>query len=212
METTIALCLLTLNEIDGCRHDIPLLSVDKFDQIYCLDGGSTDGTVEYISSLGIDVYKQKVPGLNNACIEAVEHCKCNALIFFHPKGTIPVESCYLFRPIFDRGYDLVIGSRMMKDSVNEEDIHFLRPRKWFVLFLALSAKLLFQKEGNTVWDVLHGFRGIRVEAFRKMQISQMNPSVDIEMVCRAYKMGFSRYEFPVCESQRIGGGYTFQGI
>ena len=41
---TVALCLLTWNEIDGVQHDIPLIDRKQFDQIYCIDGGSTDGT------------------------------------------------------------------------------------------------------------------------------------------------------------------------
>jgi hypothetical protein len=43
----IALCLLTWNEIDGVKHDIPLLDRNRFEQIYCIDGGSTDGTTKF---------------------------------------------------------------------------------------------------------------------------------------------------------------------
>ena len=46
-----ALCLITWNEIDGVKHDVPLIDRSKFDQIYCIDGGSTDGTVEYLDTL-----------------------------------------------------------------------------------------------------------------------------------------------------------------
>ena len=40
---TISLCLITWNEIQGCKHDIPLLDKKQFEEIYCIDGGSTDG-------------------------------------------------------------------------------------------------------------------------------------------------------------------------
>ena len=209
---TVALCLLTWNEIDGCKHDVPLIDRGAFDQIYCLDGGSTDGTVEYIRSQGIEVFGQMKPGLNQACKEAVSHCTGDAFVIFHPKGSIPVEDIYKFRAYFDSGYDLVIASRMMRGSVNEEDRCLFRPRKWFVLLLGFVAKLCFKKEGNTVWDVLHGFRGMRVESFNKMEISDNDPSVDIEMVCRSYKFHMKRIEFPTKEMKRISGTTHFKAF
>lgn len=209
---TIALCLITWNEIDGVRHDVPLIDRTQFDQIYCIDGGSTDGTVEFLEENGIPVYQQTARGLNQACIDGVSHCSCDAFVFFHPKGTIPVEDTYRFRAYFEQGYEFVVGSRMMKDSVNEEDGHLLKPRKWFVLGLSTLAKLLFQREGNNIWDCLHGFRGMTVRAFQRLSISDFNPSVDIEMVCRSYKFRISRVEFPTRESARLGGETHFKAF
>ncbi len=209
---TVALCLITWNEIDGVRHDIPLIDRTKFEQIYCIDGGSTDGTVEYLEENGIPVYYQTARGLNQACIDGVAHCNCDAFVFFHPKGTIPVEDTYKFRPFFEEGYELVVGSRMMKESVNEEDGHLFKPRKWFVLGLSTLAVLLFKKEGNTIWDCLHGFRGMTSGAFKSLNISDFNPSVDIEMVCRAYKHRIRRIEFPTKESARLGGETHFKAF
>ena len=209
---TIALCLITWNEIDGVSHDIPLIDRTQFDQIYCVDGGSTDGTVEYLEEQEIPVYPQTAKGLNQACIDGVNHCVCDAFVFFHPKGTIPVEDLYRFRAFFEQGYELVIGSRMMKDSVNEEDGRLLKPRKWFVLGLSLLAAVLFKREGNTVWDCLHGFRGMTRDAFKSLEISNFNPSIDIEMVCRTYKKHIRRIEFPTRESSRLGGETHFKAF
>lgn len=209
---TVGLCLITWNEIEGCKHDIPLLDKSKFDQLYCIDGGSTDGTVEYLQEQGFEVYKQTAKGLNQACKDGADFCKCDAFVFFHPKGTIPVEDTYKFRDYYEQGYEFVVGSRMMKESHNEEDDKFLKPRKWFVLGLGLVAKILFKREGNTVWDTLHGFRGMTVEAFKKCDISDMSPSVDIEMVCRSYKFKMKRIEFPTSESPRIAGETHFKAF
>lgn len=208
----VGLCLLTWNELEGCKHDVPLIDQSKFEQVYCIDGGSTDGTAEYLKSQGIEVFKQTKKGLNQACIDGVNFCKCDAFVFFHPKGSIPVEDIYKFREFFDKGYELVVGSRMMKGAVNEEDRKLLKPRKWFVLGLGLVAKILFMREGNTVWDTLHGFRGGSVKAFKQMNISNFNPSVDIEMVCRAYKYHIKRIEFPTEEKPRISGETHFKAF
>lgn len=209
---TVGLCLLTWNEIEGCKHDVPLIDRSKFEQIYCIDGGSTDGTVEYLREQGIDVYPQTAKGLNQACKDGADNCRCDAFVFFHPKGSIPMEDAYKFRAYYEQGYEFVVGSRMMKESKNEEDSKLLKPRKWFVLALGLAAKILFKKEGNTVWDTLHGFRGMTVEAFQKCNISDMSPSVDIEMVCRSYKLRIKRIEFPTTESPRIAGETHFKAF
>lgn len=208
----IALCLITWNEIDGVKHDIPLIDKSKFEQIYCIDGGSTDGTVEYLEENGIKVYTQQKKGINQACLEAVEHCECDAFVFFHPKGTIPVKDIYKFRKFYEAGYEFVVGSRMMKGAHNEEDDQLVKPRKWFVLCLALLSKILFKREGNTVWDVLHGFRGMTLESFKKLNISDYDKSIDIEMVNRSYKFKSKRIEFPTYETSRIGGETHFKAL
>ncbi len=209
---TLSLCLITWNEIEGCKHDIPRLDKTKFEEIICIDGGSTDGTVEYLEENGIKVFQQSAKGLNQACKDAVAHCHSDAFVFFHPKGSIPIEDAYKFRAFYEDGYEFVVGSRMMKGAHNEEDSKLFRPRKWFVLCLGLLAKILFKREGNTVWDTLHGFRGMTVDAFNRCNISDMSPSVDIEMVCRSYKLKMKRVEFPTTEIPRIAGESHFKAF
>lgn len=209
---TVALCLLTWNEIDGVKHDIPLLDKSKFEQIYCIDGGSTDGTVEYLQEQGITVYTQLKKGINGACIEGAQHCECDAFVFFHPKGTIPVEDTYKFREYYEQGYEFVVGSRMMKDAHNEEDDKLIKPRKWFVLGIGLLSAILYRREGNYIWDTMHGFRGMTKKCFDRLKISDFDRSIDVEMVCRSYKFKVKRIEFPTCESARIGGTTHFKAF
>ncbi len=208
----IALCLLTWNELEGCKHDIPLIDKNKFDQVYCIDGGSTDGTVEYLKEIGIEVMQQSKKGYNAACKDAGYNCMCDAFVIYHPKGTIPIDDIYKFKTFFDQGYEFVIGSRMIKGAHNEEDDKIIKYRKWFVIALAFLAKLLFKREGNTTWDVLHGFRGMTVSAFKKMNISDYPMSFDIETCCRAYKFRIKRIEFPTIESERIAGSTHFKAF
>lgn len=207
---TVALCLVTWNEIDGVKHDVPLIDRSKFDQIYCIDGGSTDGTVEYLAAAGIPVYRQTAKGLNQACWDGVEKCDCDAFVFFHPKGTIPVADTYKFRAFYEDGYEFVVGSRMTKGAHNEEDLKLFKPRKWFVLATGLAAKILFKREGNTVWDTLHGFRGMTKKAFLSMPKTDGKVTIDMEMVCHAYKARLKRIEFPTSESPRLGGVTHFK--
>lgn len=208
----ITLCILTFNELEGCKYDIPSIDRTKFDEIYAIDGGSKDGTIEYLKEADIPVYIQPKKGLNAACIYAFEKCTTDALIFFHPKGSIPVEDTLKFRQYFEAGYELVVGSRIIKGAINEEDKKILKPRKWFVEGLALLSCMLFKREGNMIWDVLHGFRGATVKAFKEINPVDFGLSIDIEMVSRSYKKKLKRIEFPTIEKPRLAGETHFKAI
>jgi glycosyltransferase involved in cell wall biosynthesis len=189
---------------------VPKIPREAFDEIYAVDGGSTDGTVGYLESQGIPVYRQPKKGLNAAYFHAVERCKCDAIVFFFPKGTSPTTDLLKFRPLFEAGYDLVIASRNISGGNNEENGHFIKPRKWAVLSLAVLAGLIWRREGYLVRDVLHGFKGFTASAFKKMAPRDYGLSIDIEMVVRAYRLRLKRIEFPTIEKPRSYGETHFR--
>ncbi|MSM40060.1 MAG: glycosyltransferase [Geobacter sp.] len=206
----ISLCLLVWNELEGCRHDVPLLPLGEFDQVFAVDGGSTDGSVEYLESQGIRVFQQPKKGLNAAYIHAVDCCSGDAMVVFLPKGTIDPSTLKNFRPLLEGGYDLVVASRKIEGGRNEEDSKIFKPRKWGVLCLAFFASLLWRREGCFIRDVLHGYKGFSVEGFRRIAPLAHGLSIDIEMVIRAYKLRLKRIEFPVSEIERPHGETRFK--
>lgn len=208
--TTKSLVLIVWNEIDGCKADVPLLPRDIFREIYAIDGGSTDGTVQYLESLGIKVYAQRKRSLNAAYADAVCRSTCEAVVVFFPKGTIdPVIVGELARKI-DVGFDLVVASRNLPGAHNEEDEQFFRPRKWGVEVLSHTASILWRREGWRIRDVLHGVKGFTVDAYRRMQVSDHGVSIDLEMTVRAYRLKIARTEFAVAEQARIHGTTRFK--
>lgn len=211
----VSLCLLTFNELAGCQNDIPQIKKisNQFDEIYAIDGGSKDGTAEYLKEQNIPVFIQPSKGLNAACYYAVEKCSTDAVIFFHPKGAIPVKDALKFRKLFNEGFDLVIGSRVIRGARNEEDSRFFKPRKWFVEVLAVIAGLFFKKKGTFIWDVLHGFRGATLAGWNKLELKDEGKvTIDIEMVIRSYRKNVLRTEFPTKESSRLAGETHFKAI
>lgn len=206
----ITLCLIVWNELEGCKLDVPHLPRNDFYEVIAVDGGSTDGTIEYLESQGIAVYKQPKRGLNAAYVHANEVSKGDAVVVFFAKGTLPTEDVLKFRPLFESGNDLVIASRQLPGSVNEEDAHFLRPRKWAVMGLAYLAALLWCREGNIPRDVLHGFKGWKRDAFAKMKVLDTGLSIDVEMIVRSYKLKLKRIEFPTKELPRGYGETHFK--
>jgi glycosyltransferase involved in cell wall biosynthesis len=200
MKTT--LCLLVFDELAGCKADVPRLPRDAFDDVYAVDGGSTDGTVAYLESQGIPVHKQPKRSLNAAYAYAVELCKTEGLVVFFPKGTLDPACCLTMAQKLREGLDMVVASRNVPGGRNEEDHKLIKLRKWGVSVLAVTTSLLWRREGWRIRDVLHGVKGFTVSAFRRMRIAEVGVTVDLEMTIRAYRLRLSRAEFPVVECER----------
>ena len=66
MNNSYTLLLLTLNEIDGLKVIYPKINRKLFSNIVILDGGSTDGTIEWAKENRIDLYIQKQKGFRHA--------------------------------------------------------------------------------------------------------------------------------------------------
>ena len=206
----ISLCLIVWNEFQGCLLDIPQLPLNDFFEVFAIDGGSTDGTVEYLKQAGIPVYPQKKKGLNAAYIQANETAQGDAIISFFPKGTITISALKIIKDYLFKGYDLVIASRQIKGSCNEEDSHIIKPRKWSVFGLGLMVSLIWRREGRLIRDVLHGVKGWKKDAFQRMNILDHGLSIDLEMVVRSYKLKLNRIEIPINECARQYGETRFK--
>ena len=99
----VALCLIVWNELEGCKVDVPKLPREEFQEIYAVDGASTDGTVEYLESQGIEVHQQPEDGLNAAYVHANHVSTCDAVVVFFPKGTQDKRTrFYAAKPLFGR--------------------------------------------------------------------------------------------------------------
>jgi len=206
----ITLCLIVWNELKGCIRDIPNIPGNTFDEVIAIDGGSIDGTVDYLREVGIQVFHQENKGLNAAYIQANRLAKNDAIVVFFPKGTIPTSDLTKFVNFFSDGYELIIASRQIENSFNEEDLNILKPRKWGVRLLAYFVSFLWRVEGNCILDVLHGVKGWKREAFNKMKILDVGLSIDLEMVVRSYRLQIPRIEFPTIESPRFYGETHFK--
>jgi glycosyltransferase involved in cell wall biosynthesis len=179
-------------------------------EIIAIDGGSTDGTAEYLESQNIRVVRQKVPSLNAAYHELNSLAQGQYIMSFFPKGTLPVDDLYKFEQFFLNGYELVIASRNLRESVNEEDEQFIKIRKWGVFCLSTVSSILWRKSGNKIHDVLHGFKGWSRKKFDEMNLSEVGVTIDLEMVVRSYRMNLNRIEFPTHEGKRFYGQTNFK--
>lgn len=117
----VTILVPTLNEITGIKQIMPQIKKEWSDQILILDGGSTDGTIEYAREQGYDLVIQKEPGLKMGYSECYAQIKGEVVITFSPDGnSLPGAIPRLISKIKD-GYDLVIASRYLKGAKSYDD-------------------------------------------------------------------------------------------
>lgn len=207
----ISLVILTLNEIVGLREIFPKIPQHAVDEIFVVDGGSTDGTLEYFESHNIRVFKQERRGRGDAFRVAFEKASGDAIIFFSPDGNEDPADIPKFKPLLESGADIVIGDRMSKDGHNEEDHQVIKIRKWANNFLTLIANLAWNRN-KYIRDTINGYRAIQKNAWNILAPDGPGYTIEYQTTIRAMKHGMKVLEFPTYESARIDSQHGSPGI
>ena len=71
-------------------------------------------TAEFLRERGITVHGQTVKGRGEAFRVAFQKARGDALLFFSPDGNEDALDIPKFRPFLEQGYDMVVGTRMIK--------------------------------------------------------------------------------------------------
>ena len=122
----VTLVVPTLNEIIGMREIMPRVDRKLLHQVLVVDGGSTDGTVEYARELGCEVYRQEERGIRLGLIEAYPKITGDIIITFSPDGnSVPEEIPPLIEKM-KQGYDMTIVSRYLGDARSYDDTFISR--------------------------------------------------------------------------------------
>ena len=206
---TFGLVLLTFNEIEGIRKLWECIPKTDFDEFFAVDGGSTDGTLDFFTNNNVKVVGQSKKGRGEAFRIAFKNSKSDVLIFFSPDGNENPEDILNIKNEFkkDKKTDIVIASRMIKGARNEEDDKIFRWRKWANNWFNFLANLLFNKNffTNYITDSINGFRGIRRDSFNKLSLDALGFTIEYQSTIRAFKKKMKIVEIPTIEGQRIGG-------
>lgn len=205
----IALCILTRNELECLKiifPQIPKPGPDAgFDAVYAIDGGSTDGTIDFFKQHNVPVLSQSKRGRGEAFLTAFKEIDADAFLFFSPDGNEAISDLSKFRHHLENGADLVIASRMMKGAVNEEDHQLLKWRKWANNAFNFFANFFFRKKGPYITDSINGYRALTKEAAAILHLDAFDYTIEYQMTMRALKHRLNVIEFPTIEGQRVAG-------
>lgn len=207
----VTLLLLTWNEIDGMRAICPRIKREWVDQIVVLDGGSTDGTIEYAESQGYFVYVQKERGVRQGMMEVLAHIEGDVLITFSPDGNSIPELIPPLIKKMEEGYDMVIVSRYRDGAQSYDDDRITAFGNWL---MTRVVNLLF---GGRYTDMIVIFRAHKKRLIHDLELDRddgyrlaermvgmkiaWEPLLSIRAAKRRLKVG----EIPGDEPERIGG-------
>jgi dolichol-phosphate hexosyltransferase len=172
-------------------------------QVIVVEGGSTDRTAEFAAAAGAVVVQDDGLGKGAALRLAVSRVTTPICVFVDADGSHdPIDIPLLVAPIKAGASDHVTGSRLLggSDELHGGGDEFLR--------LAGSAFITFLinwRYGSRLSDSQNGFRAIRTEVFRQLDLRSRHTTIEMEMIMATLAAGLRLSEVPTHEKPRAAG-------
>lgn len=199
------LVILNYNELEGIKALYDKLPLNEINEVFAIDPGSTDGSLEFLKSKGIKVIIQDIKGRGEAFRIGIKEAKNENVVFFSSDGNENPNDILKMIDFLEQGYDMVIASRFMKDAkADDSDIPF-PIRGIGNNFFTTIANLIW---GGHLTDSINGFRAIKRNKFQQISPDAHGFGIEYQMSIRALKSKLNIKEFPTFEGDRIGGKST----
>jgi len=205
MKRKATLVLLNYNEIEGIKALYRKLPLNKFNEVFAIDPGSTDGSLEFLKSKGIKVIMQSIRGRGEAFRIGVKEAKNENIVFFGTDGNENPDDILKLVDFLEQGYDLVIASRFMEGARADDSDIPVPIRGIGNKAFTLVANIIW---GGNLTDSINGFRAIKKSKFNQISPDAQGFGIEYQMSIRAIKSKFNIKEIPTYEGDRIGGEST----
>ena len=207
----ITLVVLVLNEIEGMKVIMPEIKGSWYDQMIIVDGGSTDGSIEWAREHGYTVVVQKQKGVRFAYLEILPMIEGDVVISFSPDGNSLPQAIPALIDKMREGFDLVIASRYLGEAKSYDDdfmtafgnwlftrtVNFLHGGRYTDVMVILRA---FKK--SLICDLdLHREESYLLPEKMFRTVISWEPLMSVRAAKRKMKIG----EIPFDEPERIGG-------
>jgi glycosyltransferase involved in cell wall biosynthesis len=189
------------NEEQSIPKVIAEVPIIEKQNIIVVSNNSTDGTEEVAAKAGATVLSEKRQGYGWACLKGIDYANqqgAQVIVFMDGDyADYPEQMKAVIKPIMEDNMDMVIGSRVsgkrQKGSMTIPQV--------FGNWLATSLLKFFY--GAHFTD-LGPFRAIKMDALKKLHMSDKTYGWTIEMQIKAAKCNLEFCEVPVDYKARIG--------
>jgi dolichol-phosphate mannosyltransferase len=171
--------------------------------VMVVEGGSSDGTAELAEKAGAQVVRDQGLGKGIALRLAVAQVTTPICVFIDADGSHdPIDIPMLVAPIKAGEAGHVGGSRLTggSDELHGGGDEFLR-----LAGSAFITYLINRRFGARLSDSQNGFRAIRTDLFRRLDLRARHTTIEMEMIMATLAAGYRIVEVPTHERPRIAG-------
>jgi dolichol-phosphate mannosyltransferase len=171
--------------------------------VIVVEGGSSDGTAEIAERASAQVVRDHGIGKGAALRLAVAHVTTPICVFIDADGSHdPIDIPMLAAPIKAGEAEHVGGSRLLggSDELHGGGDEFLR-----LAGSAFITCLINYRFGSRLSDSQNGFRAIRTDLFRRLDLRARHTTIEMEMIMATLAAGYRIAEVPTHERARVAG-------
>lgn len=180
------------------------------DELLVIDGHSTDTTREVSENIGAHVVLDHGKGKGDGIRVGIQKATGDILVFIDADGSHdPNDIPKLVKPILEKNVDMVIGSRMTggSDELTGDISRFIRMTGSHILLLMINYRWNVR-----LTDCQNGFRAIKADVARKINLQENIHTIEEEMVMKCLKNQYIVFEVPSHEYERRYGSSSLNLI